>query len=431
MGSYFHSVTLDKEKCVGCTNCIKRCPTEAIRVHEGKATIIAERCIDCGECIRVCPQHAKRAITDPLETIIKYKYPVAIPAPTLFGQFDGQYSVDQIIFALLQLGFAKVWEVARGAEIVTEATLKYIQQGNMPRPVISSACPAIVRLIRVRYPELTEHLLPLDAPMEVSARIVKQELLQQGYLEHEIGVFFITPCAAKYTSVHSPIGREKSAVDGGLAIADIYGPLLKKLHDLEQVPELRQAGGTGLKWAVSGGESSLLEPGSYIAADGLYNVARVLEDVVTGKLKDVSFIEALACPAGCVGGPLTVENPYMSKARIIALSSLAQPQGRPKPDYEDQELYWDRQVQPESVLKLDDDIAEAIKKMERLEELHKSLPGLDCGSCGAPTCRALAEDIVRGQADEIDCIFKLKEKVKEMAEDMVLLSSKLPPSISR
>ena len=43
MERFIHSVTLDRDKCKGCINCIKRCPTEAIRVREGKASIIAER----------------------------------------------------------------------------------------------------------------------------------------------------------------------------------------------------------------------------------------------------------------------------------------------------------------------------------------------------------------------------------------------------
>ncbi|MBQ1225608.1 MAG: 4Fe-4S binding protein, partial [Clostridia bacterium] len=54
-----HSVTLDISKCKGCTNCIKRCPTEAIRVRNGHAIIKEEKCIDCGECIRLCPYKAK------------------------------------------------------------------------------------------------------------------------------------------------------------------------------------------------------------------------------------------------------------------------------------------------------------------------------------------------------------------------------------
>ncbi len=87
METYFHSVRLDKDKCKGCTNCIKHCPTEAIRVRGGKAQIIPERCIDCGECIRVCPYHAKIAFTDPFSDIGRFKHKIALPAPSLYGQF--------------------------------------------------------------------------------------------------------------------------------------------------------------------------------------------------------------------------------------------------------------------------------------------------------------------------------------------------------
>lgn len=87
MTSYMHSVTLDKSKCVGCTNCLKHCPTEAIRVHGGRAHIIEERCIDCGECIRQCQHHAKVPTTDPLAAINRFPYKIALPAPALYGQF--------------------------------------------------------------------------------------------------------------------------------------------------------------------------------------------------------------------------------------------------------------------------------------------------------------------------------------------------------
>ena len=88
MPKFLHSVKLEQDKCLGCTNCIKRCPTEAIRVRDGKATIISERCIDCGECIRICPHKAKRALYDTFESIYDFKYKIALPAPALFGQFD-------------------------------------------------------------------------------------------------------------------------------------------------------------------------------------------------------------------------------------------------------------------------------------------------------------------------------------------------------
>ncbi|MCI6927976.1 MAG: 4Fe-4S binding protein, partial [Ruminococcus sp.] len=104
MDTVFHSVSLDKQKCLGCMNCIKRCPTQAIRVRHGKATIISERCIDCGECIRICPHHAKTAKSDPIEDIQKFKYKIALPAPSLYGQFNNLDDINYILTALTELG---------------------------------------------------------------------------------------------------------------------------------------------------------------------------------------------------------------------------------------------------------------------------------------------------------------------------------------
>ena len=122
MDRFFHSVTLDKEKCKGCTNCIKRCPTEAIRVRNGKAVITPERCIDCSVCIRVCPYHAKKAKSDPMDIIKAYKYKIALPAPALYGQFNNLDIIDIVLTGLKRVGFDEVFEVSRGAEMVSDAT---------------------------------------------------------------------------------------------------------------------------------------------------------------------------------------------------------------------------------------------------------------------------------------------------------------------
>ena len=173
MSKYFHSVELEADLCCGCTNCLKHCPTEAIRVHGGKAKILSERCIDCGECIRICPHHAKKAHSTTLDEIKKFKYNVAIPAPALFGQFNRLDNIDIVLTGLKKLGFDKVFEVSRGAELVSEATRKLIKEGKLKKPIISSACPAVVRLIKIRFPELCENVLPLLAPMEVAAKIAR------------------------------------------------------------------------------------------------------------------------------------------------------------------------------------------------------------------------------------------------------------------
>ena len=42
---------------------------------------------------------------------------------------------------------------------------------------------------------------------------------------------------------------------------------------------------------------------------------------------------------------------------------------------------------------------------------------LDCGSCGAPTCRAFAEDVVLGRTDINECIFRMRERLKQLMEE--------------
>ena len=432
MERYFHSVTLDEEKCKGCTNCIKRCPTEAIRVRKSKARIINERCIDCGECLRVCPYHAKKAITDPFEAIYTYKYKVAIPAPSLYGQFKAAYARNNILEALHLIGFDEVYEVAAGAEIVTNATKLLLATKDTLKPMISSACPAVVRLIQVRFPNLIDNLVRLESPMEVTAGIVKDKAAKEKKIPaHEIGVFFISPCAAKVTSVKAPYEKMKSFVDGVISIKDFYMKLHGVLDRTTGKNRLEQAGYEGIRWANSGGESLALGTDKFLAVDGIHNVIKIFEEVENDKLDDIEFIEALACTGGCLGGPLTVENVYVAKARLKKHIDEAKESEVSGKAPEIHNLVWSGNIEYKPIMRLDEDMMEAMKKLEELEQIKEDLPGLDCGACGAPSCRALAEDIVRGIANETDCIFKLREKVRDLAIQMMELEAKMPPVMDK
>lgn len=409
--TYFHSVRLDESKCKGCVSCLKRCPTQAIRVRDGKAYIISERCVDCGECIRICPYHAKYAEKYSFNEILEFKYRIAIPAPSLYGQFNNLEDTNYVLTGLKRLGFDDVFEVSAGAELVSEATRIILSKSTTPKPLISSACPAVVRLIRVRFPNLIENVLDLNAPMEEAARLARIKARKEtGLPDEEIGVFFISPCTAKISSIKQPICNGKSNINGVFGIKDIYPVLVEQMEKISQVEDLSNSGIIGVSWASSGGESAALLKDRYLAADGIENVIKVLGELEDEKLNDLEFVELNACSGGCVGGPLTVENPFVAKARLQRLRKYM-PVSCSHLEYDSipREMHWQKPLEA-APWKLADNVFEAMTKMNEINALGETLPGLDCGMCGSPSCKSFAEDVVIGKADINDCIFKLKNQ---------------------
>lgn len=434
MNQVTHSVTLEPDKCKGCINCIKKCPTEAIRVRNGKAMIMSDRCIDCGECIRSCPQHAKKAIYDPLSELDRFRYKVALPAPTLYGQFKFAQDVDCVLAALLEIGFDDVYEVALAAQTISDHSAETLPEAKkiLRDPIISSACPAIVKLISIRFPELVDNVVKVIAPVELAAIAARREAEEKtGLPPKDIGIFFISPCPAKVTALKYPIAYDKPVVDGVLSMKEVYGKLMPALEKIKNPPKLSHAGFRGIGWASSGGESRAMGEELFIAVDGIQNVVKVLDEVETQKLHHVQFIELSACPGGCVGGCLTVENPYVARTRITRLSKLVGKErdgnGVDPKVVTAEEIIWENKLEYQPIMCLNQDRATAMRMMADIEKTAATLPGLDCGSCGAPSCHALAEDIVMGIAQEGDCVFKLRERMQSLFDEMSKLQGYMPP----
>ncbi|MBQ7836631.1 MAG: 4Fe-4S dicluster domain-containing protein [Clostridia bacterium] len=412
MTEYKHSVSLDVSKCKGCTHCLKRCPTEAIRIREGKADINSKKCIDCGECIRVCPYKAKKAVYDPLDTMENYKYKIALPAPTLYGQFDHLDDIDFVIQGLLDMGFDDVYEVAKAAEIVTEYTRHYLHKEGLKKPVISSACPVVVRLISTRFPFLCENVMPILPPVEVAGKLAKEKAKKEHpeLSDEDIGCFFISPCPAKVSYVKNSFAGEKSYVDEVLSISDVYFKLVSYMNKIDAPEASCESGMVGVSWAVAGGESTAVFNDKYLAADGIENVIKVLDQIDNSDFPELEFVELNACNGGCVGGVMTVANPYIAKARIQSLkrylpvSPNSHSADGSVPDYV---MMPELEYEPTSPLSKDR--KEAMRMMADIQEIRKDLPDLDCGSCGAPTCAAFAEDIVRGETCADECVVFMRQ----------------------
>lgn len=424
MGKFYNSVRLNEDLCMGCINCIKRCPTEAIRVRDGKAVITKKFCIDCGECIRHCPHHAKQAMFDEFGVLNDYEYTVALPAPSLYGQFNNLEDTNIVLSGLKLMGFDDVYEVAGAAEIVSELSREYVSANRDKWPVISCACPTVVRLISVRFPNLIEHLLPVKPPVEVAASAARKLAVKKtGLPEDKIGIIFISPCPAKVSAVHDPVGFDKSDIDAVLAIKDVYPKLVKYMSEAmekDRVEELSIAGKIGIGWGNSGGEAGGLITDSYLAADGIENVIRVLEDLEDQKFSDLSFIELDACSGGCVGGVLTVENPYVARVKIKQLRKYL-PVAKNRAELYDFDISemarWTKEPEYDNVFSLGTSVSDSMRKMSQVYDLCREFPGLDCGACGAPTCKALAEDIVRGKAQKTDCVHILRKMYEEVSNE--------------
>lgn len=417
MNKYKHSVYLDVNRCNGCTTCLRHCPTEAIRIRNGHAVINEERCIDCGECIRVCPNKAKKAVCASLSEMKRFKYNIALPAPSLYGQFENLDDVDYVLNGLLNLGFDDVFEVSAAAELVSAYTRRYLKQNKVNKPAISSACPVVMRLIGLRFPSLSENIIHMLPPMEVAARLSREKAMKEHpeLKKEEIGVFFISPCPAKASYVNNGFADYKSEVDVVVSINDLYFSLINAMQIEKNMPSLSNSGVIGIGWASSGGEATAIFNEKYLAADGIDNVIHILDQIENGSIPDLQFVELNACTGGCVGGVLTVQNPFIAKARLRGLRRYLPVSQNflndDKTDEVDEKFLFENLPEYSPISKLSSNMSESMRMMAEIDKLREELPGIDCGSCGAPNCRAFAMDVVKNCASVDECpILKVRNK---------------------
>jgi Pyruvate/2-oxoacid:ferredoxin oxidoreductase delta subunit len=412
MGEYFHSVRVAPEKCRGRMACLKVCPTEAIRVRRGKAEILEDRCIDCGECARACPHDAILPLTSSFTEFSRFRHNVALPSPVLYGQFRKDVLPRTILAALRRIGFDDAYDVACASEAVSIAIDEFLATYRGPFPLLSPFCPTIVRLVQARYPNLIDQLIPIDSPMEIAAREIRHRKMKElGLKWDEIGVIYLTPCPPKMVAIKHPPRKGASHINGVIAISDIYHPLLAALAAMNSdfPVEEEPVRGIGLGWPVLGGQVASLRAESCLAVGGLADVERLLDEIENGKLGDIRYVECHACPQGCCGGSLTVDNPYVARSKILNLvarfgSTPCQNREQIREQYGRNYFSLPGKIPSRPMPPLDQDVSKAIEKRRVIQQTYEVLPRIDCGACGAPTCRSFAEDVVQGRARFEECL---------------------------
>lgn len=433
---FHHALKILEDVCIGCSHCMKMCPTAAIRIRNGKSVLMPNRCIDCGECYRVCPVHAIIVEQDDFRNVFDYEYRIALVPSVFFGQFPEKYTIRDIYSVLIELGFTNIVELEQSAELLIEAMKQYMKQPDIEKPVISSFCPAIVRLIQVKFPSLTANLVQLKTPVDISALYYKRRLLNLGIPEEKIGIFYITPCAAKIAAAKSPVAEATSDITGVINMDFLYNKTLRALKNAQKQPESRPDRGMkflsskSVRWALTRGESENFE-GRCLAIDEIHNVIRFLEKVENDEIHGVDFLELRACDEGCPNGILVTENSFLTVERLRKRAKeyeiLEQDPKHKKRvlciDTDKQTAFKEihtGEVKPRPMHSLDDDMEAAFRKMNEIQDLMKLFPEVDCGLCGAPTCEAHAEDIVQNKSNINRCIFvQNDDKRKQPLDELI------------
>lgn len=435
---FHHTLSVQKERCQSCTRCMKRCPTLAIRIDKGSAHVDPERCIDCGQCMAACPHHAIHVEQSSFDQLFKYKWRVAVFPTILFAQFEDETTEDSICQALRDIGFTHLYLAELGVDIL--GTLgKRISRYADAVPIISTFCPAVNRLMQISYPSLLRNLNQLRTPAQITAMFARAELQDEGKQPEDIGVFYITPCPAKMAQIKTPGSADHKLFQGVLNMDSAYN-MVKASLVKNKGKEPQQSSwlsfpvitDVAARWSLTKGESTNMT-GRSLAVDEIHQVIEFLEEVERDDEQNLDFLELKACAQGCVGGILTVRNRFLASERMTHWASQ-RPQKLP-PELQQRilshtdsfikHLKADR-IEPKSTLKLDKDISRAIQKMERITRIFAVLPGIDCGLCGAPSCKALAEDIARAEASLKKCaVLKLKDP-KELNTLSRIWGEKIP-----
>jgi iron only hydrogenase large subunit-like protein len=424
---FHHALKISDDLCIGCSHCMNVCPTEAIRVRNGKAILYENRCVDCGECFKACPVSAIFIDQDDYKRIQAFNYRIALVPAVFFGQFPEEISHDQIYCAILANGFTHIYEVELGVDLLVNEVKAYAKSHPEKKPLISSFCPAIIRLVQVKFPALTEHIMLLKPPLDITALYCRKELTDKGINPAEIGVFYITPCAAKIAAIKSPVGEDYSMITGVINMDTLYNKVFKYIRNDRSIKPVANVNNplskTALEWTLTHGEANHV-PGRSLAIDEIHNVIEFLEKIESDEIGDIDFLELRACDESCAGGVLLSANRFLVAERLKSYPNTKNQENQENDGIHAYTDYLTRRIgiqaiSPRSMMKLDENMEEAMRKMDKSSQMLQCLPLTDCGACGSPNCQSFANDIALGEADIRQCIFiqKNREQTGELTPD--------------
>ena len=400
-------------RCRDCYKCLRECPVKAIKYVDHEARIIEDRCILCGKCTVVCPQNAKRVhseIADVEALLASGKPVVASVAPSFVSAF-GLKDFLPMGIALGKLGFTAAEETAVGANIVTAEYEKLLETGEY-KNFITSACPAINRMIQLYYPKALKYLAPVASPMVAHAR-----LLRRRY--PDAAIVFIGPCIAKKRE-----GRESGLISAVLTFNELNTMFNARSIDPKKVAAVSAGGAENNRskyYPISRGIiksfNKLPKGYEYVAVDGVKRSFDVLDDIDS---LEGMFIEINCCEYACINGPATLKTEGALKSnesvRKYALSSLTDESAGVYIDPEGVDLAEGHpRITLGNVVPSERDIRATLAKTGKIKPEDE----LNCGACGYPTCREKAIAVLNGNADLDMCIPYMRKRAESMSFEII------------
>ena len=364
------SPALDSARCRACRRCIFACPVGALRVRGRVPAIREELCIGCASCIDECPD-AVFGIRKEATALPAIPPGAILLIPRGFLAAFPVRSPVRVLAALRDLGFVEVRLLEEWEDALRDEARREASAGRLPLPRIPPLCTPVTALIESRFPSLLPHLSLFLSPAETAC----EEFPLRP-------VFLAAACPGQYAACSRGSLTERLTV---VAPGELKAAILARLGAPSAGPESE----------LIAGPRGSPAPGE-LAASGVRAVMRALSGAETGLLGDVSVLDLRLCAGGCSASPLVAPLPA-SAGPAWTGERRGEPTGaaaRARP-------FSQRRGQ-----RLDPDMAEAMRKLSLIDAKTHSLPGRDCGSCGAPSCAAFAEDIVLGRAFEEDCPYR-------------------------
>ena len=197
---------------------------------DGCAVIDYDKCSGCGQCVYQCPFGAivDKSFILSVIGMLKAKSPsekiCAVIAPAISGQFT-YAKLGQVISGIRALGFDMVVEAAHGADMVAHEESRELAELGF---LISSCCPAFVRFVQNRYPNLAQYISSSLSPMATIAKAVKERIPGTK-------VVFIGPCTAKKEEIR--LETVRPYVDSALTFEELQALFDSRDIDITSLEE--------------------------------------------------------------------------------------------------------------------------------------------------------------------------------------------------